>query len=153
MPIPNNQENPYVDAFWKWFPDMYGQLKQFRITGGEPLLNKNTFKVLDYIIENPNPNLTFSVNTNMNVPDDIYNKFIEILKIILENKKIHHLQIFTSAEAYGKQAEYIRYGMNYNQWIANIELMLQEVPSAGVSIMSTYNILSVLSYKDFLADI
>ena len=153
MPIPNNQENPYVDAFWKWFPDMYGQLKQFRITGGEPLLNKNTFKVLDYIIENPNPNLTFSVNTNMNVPDDIYNKFIEKLKIIQDNKKIHHLQIFTSAEAYGKQAEYIRYGMNYNQWIANIELMLQEVPSAGVSIMSTYNILSVLSYKDFLADI
>jgi hypothetical protein len=84
MPIPNNQDNPYVNAFWKWFPDMYSQLKQFRITGGEPLLNKNTFKVLDYIIENPNPNLTFSVNTNMNVPDELYNKFIEKLKIIQE---------------------------------------------------------------------
>lgn len=153
MPIPNNQDNPYVEAFWKWFPDMYSQLKQFRITGGEPLLSKNTFKVLDYIIENPNPGLTFSVNTNMNVPDEIYNKFIEKCKIIQDNKMIHHLQIFTSAEAYGKQAEYIRYGMNYNQWISNIELMLQEVPTAGVSIMSTYNILSVPSYKDFLADI
>jgi uncharacterized protein YacL (UPF0231 family) len=152
MPIPNNQDNPYVEAFWRWFPDMYSQLKQFRITGGEPLLNKNIFKVLDYIIENPNSDLTFSVNTNMNVPDEIYKKFIEKCKIIQDNKLIHHLQIFTSAEAYGKQAEYIRYGMNYNQWVDNIELMLQEVPSAAISIMSTYNILSVPSYKDFLSD-
>lgn len=152
MPIPNNQDNPYVDAFWRWFPDMYSQLKQFRITGGEPLLNKNTFKVLDYIIEHPNSELTFSVNTNMNVPDDIYKKFIEKCKIIQDNKLIHHLQIFTSAEAYGKQAEYIRFGMNYKQWIDNIELMLQEVPSAAISIMSTYNILSIPSYKDFLSD-
>ena len=152
MPIPNNQDNPYVEAFWKWFPDMYSQLKQFRITGGEPLLNKNTFKVLDYIIENPNPNLTFSVNTNMNVPDELYNKFIEKLKIIQEGNKIQNLQIFTSAEAYGKQAEYIRNGMNYIQWISNIERMLQEVPSAAISIMSTYNLLSVPSFKDFLAD-
>jgi organic radical activating enzyme len=152
MPIPNNQDNPYVDAFWKWWPTMYSKLKQFRITGGEPLLSKNTFKVLDYIIENPNPNLTFSVNTNMNVPDEIYNRFIEKLKIIQDSNKIQHLQIYTSAEAYGKQAEYIRHGMNYDQWITNIERMIQEVPSAAISIMSTYNLLSVPSFKDFLAD-
>lgn len=153
MPIPNNQENPYVDAFWRWWPTMYGELKQFRITGGEPLLSKNTFKVLDYIIENPNPNLTFSVNTNMNVPDELYDKFIEKLKIIQEGKKVMHLQIFTSAEAHGAQAEYIRHGMNYNQWLHNIERMITEVPSAAISIMSTYNILSIPSYTKFLDDI
>lgn len=152
MPIPNNQDNPYVEAFWKWWPTMYTQLKQFRITGGEPLLSKNTFKVLDYIIENPNPNLTFSVNTNMNVPDELYNKFIEKLKIIQENKMIGHLQIFTSAEAHGKQAEYIRHGMNYEQWLKNIERMINEVPYSAISIMSTYNILSIPSYTKFLDD-
>jgi organic radical activating enzyme len=153
MPIPNNQDNPYVEAFWKWWPTMYSQLKQFRITGGEPLLSKNTFKVLDYIIENPNPSLTFSVNTNMNVPDELYNKFIEKLKIIQDNNMIGHLQIFTSAEAHGKQAEYIRHGMNYEQWLKNIERMINEVPRAAISIMSTYNILSIPSYTKFLDDI
>jgi len=152
MPIPNNQDNPYVEAFWKWWPTMYSQLKQFRITGGEPLLSKNTFKVLDYIIENPNPSLTFSVNTNMNVPDELYNKFIEKLKIIQDNNMIGHLQIFTSAEAHGKQAEYIRHGMNYEQWLKNIERMINEVPRAAISIMSTYNILSIPSYTKFLDD-
>jgi organic radical activating enzyme len=153
MPIPNNQDNPYVEAFWRWWPTMYNELKQFRITGGEPLLSKNTFKVLDYIIENPNPNLTFSVNTNMNVPDELYDKFIEKLKIIQEGKKVMHLQIFTSAEAHGAQAEYIRYGMNYNQWLHNIERMINEVPGAAISLMSTYNILSIPSYTKFLNDV
>jgi hypothetical protein len=153
MPIANNQDNPYIDAFWKWWPTMYSQLKQFRITGGEPLLNKNTFKVLDYIIENPNPNLTFSVNTNMNVPDEIYNKFIEKLKIIQDTNRIHNLQIFTSAEAYGKQAEYIRYGMDYDQWLNNIERMINEVPNATITLMCTYNILSIPSFTKFLEDI
>jgi hypothetical protein len=153
IPIPNNQENPYVDAFWAWWPTMYKELKQFRITGGEPLLSKNTFKVLDYIIENPNTNLVFSVNTNMNVPDDLYNKFIEKLKIIQSKGNIQRLHIFTSAEAYGKQAEYIRHGMNYDIWLKNLTRMITEVPSAGITIMSTYNILSIPTYKEFLKDI
>ena len=50
-PIPNKEENPYVEAFWKWWPDLYPKLKHFRMTGGEPLLDKNTFRVLDYVVE------------------------------------------------------------------------------------------------------
>ncbi len=36
MPILNREENPYVDAFWDWWPDLYKDLNTFRITGGEP---------------------------------------------------------------------------------------------------------------------
>ena len=74
MPIPNKDDNQYVEAFWKWWPTMYKNLKHFRITGGEPLLNKNTFKVLDYIIENPNPDLEVSINTNLNPPVEVFDK-------------------------------------------------------------------------------
>jgi hypothetical protein len=153
MPIPNNQPNPYMEAFWKWWPTMYMELKQFRITGGEPLLSKDTFKVLDYIIANPNTNLVFSVNTNLNPPADLFDKFIAKLKIIQENKCIQRLQIFTSAEAHGKQAEYIRDGLDYNEWLGNIERLLTEVPEVAISVTSTYNILSVLSFKQLLQDV
>jgi organic radical activating enzyme len=151
-PIPVREENPYVDAFWQWWPTMYTELRQFRITGGEPLLNKNTFKVLDYIIENPNPNLVFSVNTNLNPPKDLLDKFIEKLIIIQNNNCVKRLHIFTSAEAQGKQAEYIRHGMNYNEWLTNMELIIEQVPRVSMVIMSTYNILSLLTFKDFLND-
>lgn len=152
-PIPNNQYNPYVEAFWEWFPKMYSSLKYFRITGGEPLLNKNTFKVLDYIIENPNPELEVSINTNMNPPKELFNKFLEKIKIIIEQKKLKRFKLFTSAEAHGKCAEYIRYGMNYDDWIENIHRVYSEIPTIQFTIMSTYNILSLTSYNDFLKDI
>jgi organic radical activating enzyme len=153
MPIPNNQENPYVEAFWNWFPDMYKSLKHFRITGGEPLLNKNTFKVLDYIIDNPNPDLEVSINTNMNPPVDLMNKFIEKIQIIMNEKKLKKFKLFTSAESHGKQSEYIRHGMNYQDWIDNMHKVYKEVPGIQFTIMSTYNFLSIPKYTDFLRDI
>lgn len=153
MPILNREENPYVDAFWKWWPTMYRSLQHFRITGGEPLLSKNTFKVLDYIIENPNPNLEFSINSNMNPPEKVFDNFLEKLKIIINEKKIKKFKIFTSAEAHGKQSEYIRHGMNYDMWLKNIHRMYEEIPDIEFTVMSTYNILSLTSYIPFLKDV
>ena len=51
--------------------DLYHDLHTFRITGGEPLMSKDTWKVLDYIIEtdNPNKNLSLAINSNLGVPD------------------------------------------------------------------------------------
>jgi len=152
MPIPHNQYNPYVEAFWRWWPEVYPNLKHFRITGGEPLLTKDTFKALDYMIENPNPNIDFSINSNMCVPDSLLSKFIEKIKIITEEKKVAKFKIFTSADTYGSQAEYIRNGLDYNQWIANIRRVLTEVPKATFTIMSTYNAMSVPGYTKFLED-
>lgn len=153
MPIPNKDENPYVDAFWNWFPDMYKSLKYFRITGGEPLLNKNTFKVLDYIIENPNQELEVAINTNMNAPTELMNKFLEKIKIIINEKKLKNFKLFTSAEAHGKQSEYIRFGMDYNQWLENMHRTYREIPGIQFTIMSTYNLLSVTTYDKFLKDV
>lgn len=153
MPIPNKDENPYVDAFWEWWPNMYNNLKHFRITGGEPLLNKNTFKILDYIIENPNTNLEVSINTNMNPPPEVFAKFLEKIKIIVEENKVKKFKIFTSAEAHGAQSEYIRHGMNYQTWLDNIHKTFEYVPNIKFTIMSTYNIFSLPSYTLFLKDV
>lgn len=152
MPIPHNQHNPYVEAFWKWWPSVYPELKHFRITGGEPLLSKDTFKVLDYIIDNPNPEIHFSVNSNLCVPPKIFEKFLEKIKIICGEKKVAKFKIFTSCDTYGAQAEYIRDGMNYELWKANIHRVLTEVPGCTITIMSTYNALSIFRYTDFLKD-
>lgn len=153
MPILNREENPYIDAFWKWWPTMYKSLQHFRITGGEPLLSKNTFKVLDYIIDNPNPNLEFSINSNMNPPDKVFDNFLEKIHIIINEKKVKRFKIFTSAEAHGAQSEYIRFGMNYDVWLKNIHRMYKEIPNIEFTVMSTYNYLSLTSYIPFMKDV
>ena len=78
VPILHREPNPYVDAFWKWWPDLYRDLHTFRITGGEPMLAKDTWKVLDYIIEEPNPNkdLNFAINSNLGLEDNMIDKLI-----------------------------------------------------------------------------
>ena len=79
------KDNPYITAFWKWFPDVYQNLKVFRMTGGEPLMDNNTFKVLDYVNENPNATLDLSITSNMCPPQDaLFDKFIDKLKAIEE---------------------------------------------------------------------
>ena len=82
MPLKLSQDNnPYVTAFWKWWPEMYKTLRVFRMTGGEPLMDKNTFKVLDYVLDNPNKDLELSITSNMcPVNDALFVKFLNAVK-------------------------------------------------------------------------
>lgn len=152
MPISDKEYNPYIEAFWKWWPELYPQLRVFRITGGEPLLHKNTFAVLDWIVEHPQPDLEFAINSNMCVPPVVLKRFIDKIKQITEQKLIKSFTLYTSAEAYQSHAEYIRFGLDYVEWRENCRNFLQQVPNSQLSLMCTYNAMSVLSYLDFLKD-
>jgi len=155
IPRPHNQENPYVEAFWKWWPDLYRDLHTFRITGGEPLLSKDTFKVFDYILDekNPNRNLNFSLNTNLGAPDKLFNLMVEKLKRMIDENRVNEVILFTSADTWGEQAEYIRHGLVFNQWWDRVNFLLKEIEPLTVIIMSTYNALSVPNYKKLIENV
>jgi organic radical activating enzyme len=154
-PYLNSEYNPYVEAFWKWWPDLYRDLHTFRITGGEPLLSKDTWGILDFIIEQqePNRNLNLAINSNLGVPDKLIDRFIEKCKIILNEGKVRELVIFTSCDTYGEQAEYLRNGLNYNQFMDNVNRILEELPQVTIDFMVTYNALSVFNFDKFIMDV
>lgn len=152
MPYDPNGENPYVDAFWKWWPELYPTLHTLRLTGGEPLLNRDVWKILDSLIEVPNPELTLGINTNLCVQDKLIDKLIE--KINLLEGKVKEIQLFTSGESTGKQNEYIRYGLDYNKWLKNLDRVCAETKgNTIIAIMTTVNLLSAPSYANFLETI
>jgi organic radical activating enzyme len=153
MPMSITKENPYIDAFWKWWPDVVKDMKVFRITGGEPLMSKQVFKVLDFLIENPQPHLEFNLNSNLDVPPVLFDSFIKKMKIIQETKAVKNFKVYTSCEAHGKRAEYIRFGMNYDRWLANCHRVLAEIPDSQLTVMAAFNILSISSFKDMMNDI
>jgi len=153
LPILAREENPYIDAFWEWWPSLVKDLKVFRITGGEPLLSKNTFKVLDYLIENPQPELEFNINSNLGATDDIIDSFIEKMKIIQKNKCVKMFKLYTSNEAHGKQSEYIRFGINYDKWKNNCHRILSEIPDSYLTVMAAFNVLSLTTFKKMMDDI
>jgi hypothetical protein len=150
----DEDDNPYVQAFWKWFPDVLkeGKLRELRITGGEPLLSKNTFKLMDYLIDNPQPNLNFSINTNLGAPKLYIDKLVTYINKLTDTNSIKGMLVYTSGEAHGKKTEYVRYGINYKEWLANVDRLFTECPKLHITYMCTYNALSVTSFKKFLED-
>lgn len=146
-------DNPYVNAFWKWWPELYTNLEIFRITGGEPLLSKHTFRVLDYIEQHPNPNLELNINSNLCVPDNLIDLLIEKINKIVEKNCIKKISVYTSCEAHGKKADYIRFGMEYDKWLSNVHKVLEGMPTTKIGIMCAYNILCVTSFLEFAKDI
>jgi organic radical activating enzyme len=152
MPYKQTEHNPYIEAFWKWWPNLFPDLHTFRITGGEPLLLKDTFKVLEYIQKHHNQNskISLAINTNLGVPDKLLEKFITIAKDLCENNKVRELIIFTSVEGTNKQAEYTRYGLEYDKFWSNIDKVLTELPKVTINIMATFNALSVFTYSDLI---
>jgi hypothetical protein len=155
MPYLASESNPYVDAFWKWWPEMYQDLHTFRITGGEPLLNKDTFKILDYIIETPTPNkkLSLCINSNLGIPKKLFDEFVNKIEKILDKELVHEFIIFTSCDTWGPQAEYIRNGFEYNLFKERIDFLLDKFKPLTIDIMSTYNALSVPNYKYLIEDV
>lgn len=152
MPYHYKEENPYVEAFWKWWPELYTNLVTFRITGGEPLLSQHTWKVLDLIEESPKPELDIAINSNLSIQDKLVDKIIDKINVLAP--KINSFDIYTSCEAYEKQAEYIRFGLNYKKLLKNMERILSSTPDkVKVHVMITFNALSVTSFVEFLEDI
>lgn len=146
----HNEENPYIDAFWEWFPDAYSHMHTLRITGGEPLLMKETFQILDFLLENPNPKLTLGINTNGCPPSGTWDKFVKKIKVLTENGCVKQMDLYTSAEAYGANAEYIRDGMDWDVFSTNIDHFLDNTRNTKVVVMAAFNILSLSTFTEFL---
>ena len=155
MPIKHSEYNPYVEAFWKWWPELYRDLHTFRITGGEPLMSKDTWDVLDYIIEHPNPNkeLKLAINSNLGVPDKLVDKLIEKIKRIEDEGRVKEIVIFTSTDTWGEQAEYIRTGLEFNRFWNNVNKLLTSLNRTNVTFMATYNALSVFNYHKLIKEV
>ena len=154
-PIPNREDNPYVTAFWKWWPTLYKNLKHFRMTGGEPMMDNNTYKVFQYVIDHPKEDLHLNVTSNMCPPNNkLKNKYFDMVKKICIEEKVEHFMQFVSVDAWGKKAEYIRNGLNFNYMMDNVDEFLDRIPVRNsVTFIITYNNLSVTSLDKLLESI
>jgi len=150
-PIPASQDNPYVDAFWEWWPTLYPQLKHFRMTGGEPLMDKNTYKVFDYVLAMPNPELHLNVTSNFSVDDNLFEKYLGYVKKLCGTQIEHFMQYVSLDSGRPAHAEYIRNGMNAQRVVNNVERFLTEIPYRNsLTFIITMNNLSVLGIQQQL---
>ena len=155
LPIPVREANPYVEAFWKWWPDLYGSLKHFRMTGGEPLMDKNTHRVFDYILASPKSDLHVDVTSNFSVTEDLFAKYIAKVKDLCTGTKIEHFMQYVSLDTgIADHAEYIRDGLEFQRNQAYVHRYLTDVPNRNsLTYIITMNNLSILGLQRLLEHI
>jgi organic radical activating enzyme len=144
-------DNPYVEAFWKWWPTLKDDLYTLKITGGEPFLNNRTIKLFSLFENDPAPNLIISINTNFNVSTNRMNKFFSQVSRLKKESKIKDFTLFASLDTWGKPAEYIRQNLDLELWERNF-IQAQEF-GIQTNIIMTVNILSITSMKKLLQKI
>jgi organic radical activating enzyme len=151
--IPVREHNPYVEAFWEWWPTLYPELVHFRMTGGEPLLDKNTYRVFDHVLANPSAKLHLNVTSNFSVDEKSWQKYLSYVKQLCDGR-IEHFMQYVSLDGWGSQAEYMRHGLDFNLLWDRVNQFLTEVPSYNsLTFIVTMNNLSVTSLENLFAGI
>jgi organic radical activating enzyme len=143
------EENPYVDAFWEWWPELRKTLTIMRVTGGEPTLHRSTYRLLDQIDKDPMPWLELNINSNLGTKNVMIERMSKHVRKLLDEDKIRRFKLYTSMDTYGKRAEYIRTGLDLQVWEENFHTYLN-ITKMPIMFMITFNILSVTSFKSLL---
>lgn len=143
-PIPNREHNPYVEAFWQWWPTLYPELQHFRMTGGEPMLDRNTYRVFDYVLANPKPDLHLNVTSNFSVDEKSWQRYKGYLKQLCQEGVLEHFMQYISLDSWGAQAQYIRHGLDFDLLWDRVNQFLTEIPYRNsITFIVTMNNLSV----------
>lgn len=139
------ETNPYVEAFFAWWEtDLHKSLDELRITGGEPLMSGHTWKLIDWFKNNPGRSQTrLAINSNLGFEKNKLEQLLEACEDI-------EIDLYTSNESVGHHAEYIRDGLDWNEWCNNMEFLMQSGKLRGLHVMNTINALCLESLPEFL---
>jgi hypothetical protein len=118
-------------------------LEQVYFAGGEPLIMKEHYTLLEKLIEAGKTDVRIQYNTN----------FSELRfkdKHVFEYwKHFKNVSVGASLDASGARAELMRKGTNWQQAVENRQRMIQEAPNVDFYIAATVSALNVLHVLDF----
>jgi sulfatase maturation enzyme AslB (radical SAM superfamily) len=152
LKIYEEETNPYVEAWWRWWPEVSKTLNILRITGGEPLLQQSTWRLLDDLYNNPKPNLELNINSNLGVKPILIERLATRVNALVNEGKIKHFKLFTSIDTWGAPAEYLRTGLDLKVWEKNLDIYLTKTKQP-ITFMCTFNILTVTNFSSLLVKI
>jgi MoaA/NifB/PqqE/SkfB family radical SAM enzyme len=118
-------------------------LEQVYFAGGEPLIMKEHYTLLEKLIDADKTNVRIQYNTN----------FSELRfkdKHVFEYwKHFKNVSVGASLDASGDRAELMRKGTNWQQTLDNRRRMMAEVPHVDFYISATVSAINVLHVLDF----
>lgn len=118
-------------------------LEQVYFAGGEPLIMKEHYALLEKLIDAGKTDVRIQYNTNFSEM-----RFKD--KHVFEYwKHFKNVSVGASLDASGARAELMRKGTNWKQTVENRERMMKEVPHVDFYVSSTVSSMNVLHVLDF----
>jgi wyosine [tRNA(Phe)-imidazoG37] synthetase (radical SAM superfamily) len=127
--IKNNwRKNPHIEEhtelLFKWFEKNLHNLHKIMVMGGEPFLQKETFRFIEFLEKGDYPDLTLVFFSNHNIEHERFKNWMDRLERLQKSGRLDKIQIFFSCDAFGKEGEYVRTGLDLSVAIKNFEHIL-----------------------------
>ena len=113
-------------AFWIWMEKNFLTLRRFHLLGGEPFFQSQFETCLEFLEAHKNPDLELNIVSNLKVPLNKLQNFIERIKRLVATRHIKRFDLTCSIDCWGQEQEYIRYGINLDSWKQNFEYLVKE---------------------------
>jgi hypothetical protein len=114
------------DRLFDWLEDNIQHLNKIFILGGEPFLQKETERLIEFLERKPCPNLMLSIFSNLTVDPVRVKRWLARMWQLKLKGHIQSLQVVGSLDCWGPQAEYVRNGLDLKKFQENFEFMLNE---------------------------
>jgi len=118
--------NDLTQAFWKWLGTNYNEVFRLHVLGGEPFYQPQFDTMLDFFESHPSPHLELNVISNLKIPKSKLVAYVEKIKKLVAERKIKRFDLTASIDCFGKEQEYVRHGMNLEQWKENFNYLVNQ---------------------------
>lgn len=122
------QESRYYglrDELFEWLNEYSHRLFNFGMLGGEPFIQEEFEMMLDHFETHPNPELMFTMTTNLKIPYEKLVSHITRIKRMIDEGKIGSFNLSASMDCWGPQVEYVRWGLDLEKWSKNFAYLAQ----------------------------
>lgn len=114
------QQKKLLNDFFDWLEQNVQKLVRLHLLGGETFIQHELMKrTLDILERNPSEGLQLCIFSNFNPPKKHFNNYIERIRYLWQQGNIGRFDLTASIDCWGPQAEYVRYGLDCNEFEEN----------------------------------
>jgi len=127
---------------WRQIEPTLSEVESLYFAGGEPLIMKEHYDILERLIALGRTDVRLSYNTNMSV---LRYKDKDIIDLW---KQFENVRLGISVDGIGKRAEYIRKGTVWPTFLENIETVQSACPHVTIRGNLTITVFNVMTFAD-----
>jgi len=137
------------EKLFQWLNKNHNSLERLHFLGGEPFFQPEFERMFDFFEKNPCPGLEYNIVTNLKISHKKLQQYVEKLHTLVECGHLKRVDITCSIDCFGYEQEYVRYGLDIDQWKQNF-LYLVDQSWIYLSINQTLNSLTIKTIPELI---